>query len=434
MIKIHDILTRLNLYKAALRMSNVVAYNRNRGFVRSYDGMTYWEFAQKIDSIIERVLKSHTYAFSPMLLIQKRVKTKTRKIYISTWQDRLVESLLNCEINKKLNNYFSKRSYAYRPDKVGINQCQFNLSKAMNNIKYIARRDISNYFYTIDHNILLGKLAPLVDQDLYALLAQRIRFEYYGDGLSLNNIGIPFGSSVAGILANIYLTDLDKQMQLHTIKYFRYADDIIIGGDDESKVLQAVNQFDEGIRQLKLELNPKKCYYSDILKDKTPIKFLGLEFRGDVVRLPIEKRRKIINFFKYALQNGQRYIKKQKSIEGKTKCAVQLCNDVIENRIRSVAIIDYYLNHINDEDQLKCIDRQISQMVISYILNKKFRPRDYKLVSYKSLRKCGLQSLLHRSRLIKQGHIKIPFMSLYNKLMLRRYEQKMLSKKYLSAD
>jgi hypothetical protein len=123
-------------------------------------------------------------------------------------------------------------------------------------------------------------------------------------------------------------------------------------------------------------------------------------------------------------------IKKAKGIDEKLKIAVEAVNDMVINRIRSAAIVDYYLKHVNDEVQLRNIDRLVAERVISATLQKKpFRPHDFRQIPFKKLRQFGLISLLHRNRLHKHGHLKISFLSLHNELVMKRYIEQMERRK-----
>jgi hypothetical protein len=96
-------------------------------------------------------------------------------------------------------------------------------------------------------------------------------------------------------------------------------------------------------------------------------------------------------------------------------------NDVVQDRIRSAAIIDYYLKHVNDELQLKNMDRLLAERVISCVTGKPFRKGHFRIVPFKKLRDMGLISLLHRSRLHRHGHLRVSFLSMHNELLHKRH-------------
>lgn len=424
MIKINNCLKQESILKTALIISNKIAFDKGKGFVKSWDNKTYWEFATNLDREINKI-NVYNYHFEPYLQKTKRTKKRERKIYISTWRDKLVETWINRTLSRSLKNWYSKKSYAYNSD-IGINQCQKDISKIIKNNNYIIRRDITNYFYTINHDILLKQVRNLVDEELYNLISQRINYKYYDNNvIKTAEIGIPFGSPIACVLSNIYLTTIDKEFE--HLNYFRYADDFLIIGNEN--IADASEKFKNSIESLGLKLSPRKSLNLTFGKHKdfetiNSFKFLGLEYcKNGIIRLPIEKRRKIINIFKRTLSTISNKCNKLDNIDTKLELIIKEINNIIELRIRYVAIIDYYLKHITDEEQLKSMDREIAENVISTILNKKFRKRDFKKIPFKKLRDFGLISLLHRNRLHKQGHISIPFMSLFNNIMIRKHEK-----------
>lgn len=139
--------------------------------------------------------------------------------------------------------------------------------------------------------------------------------------------------------------------------------------------------------------------------------------------MPRIKQRKALRIFKYALSRAN--IDKHNDIDGKIKTVVNAINKTINDRIRAISLIDYYLKHINDENQLKNMDRLIKEMAVCAILNEKqFNKSFLNKVKFIDLKNAGLPSLLHRHRLIAHGHIKINFFDLISDYKLNRLESK----------
>jgi hypothetical protein len=384
---------------------------------------------------IENQIRQHKFTFQPFLHVQRRVKqNKLRDIYVATWQDKIVDKWLNESLSIAFDKWFSNNSYAYRVNNFGIDVCQQKISKSLIGKPFIIKRDITNYFYTIDHDILLDKLACLIDKNdyLYQLVKDRIIFKYVNDGLDdehVSNIGIPFGSSIACVLSNVYLTDVDKKLSKLPINYFRYADDFIMLSSDQNVALDAASLLDESITSLKLSLKQSHRLNLSFIPchgfiQASKFKHLGLEFTSaNSVRLSVEKQRKIINLFKRSLESVKARINRECNINNRIKIAVDAINSVILDRIRSVAIIDYYLKHVNDEQQLQSMDLIIAKIIIGCVLNKKFKNRDFSTIRFKQLRDAGLISLKHRHRLHAHGHIKIDFMTMRNDMLIKRRMQ-----------
>lgn len=433
MITLDSCLKINSIESSTIHLLNKLIFNPKKCYTSSENKETYWDFGIKLDEtvrFISRQLRSGRYNFKPYLHIQRRLKPqKLRDIYIAPWEDKIVDRWLSEALNRSFNTWFSKHSYAYRIDELGIDECQTDIARSINNNNFIIKRDISNFFYTIDHEILIQQLEKLIDRNdpLFELLKCRIRFEYTnGSKVETAKIGLPFGSPVACVLSNVYLTELDRIISKLPVEYYRYADDFIIMAKTPEAAMEAAKVFDEAMVSLKLTTKPSHCLNMSFVSHPSftqinRFRHLGLEFTKDgTVRLSVDKQRKVLNFFDRALNASSVKIRRENNLPSKTKLAIDTLNSVVEDRVRSVAIIDYYLKHVTDEVQLKMMDRLVAELLISCVLNKKFRNRDYNTISFKMLRDMGLVSLLHRHRLFKHGHLKVSFMSMRNELLIRR--------------
>jgi len=136
---------------------------------------------------------------------------------------------------------------------------------------------------------------------------------------------------------------------------------------------------------------------------------LGLLFRaGGGVALSRDKSRKIQNLFRFAFRRAGRRWKTIKSSEGKAQALVEVARETIEKGVRNVAILDYYLKHVDDEAQLGLVDRWLAEEVLSSVFGG-HRKSHFRKISFGRLRAMGLPSLVHRRRLIRRGRIECPF-------------------------
>jgi len=430
MINLQKCLEVCSLSEAALIVANKVAFDKSKGFVLSHDNQSYWEFASSINIRVARLTRNISkYVFQPTLKKTRRIKWKERILYISTWEDKIVETWLNKSLNRLLSQWFSHKSYAYRIDGIGIDTCQQSVISNIKQCSYIARRDVKSFFYTVDHQILLDKLTHIIEPNdyLFDLLRQRIQFQYIENQSEPQpaTLGLPFGSPIACLLANIYLTDLDRSLLKQHVHYYRYADDFLIAADSADAVLEGAKKLENELDLLKLQLNTKKTENLSFVEHTdfqlvNRFRFLGLEYWPEgIVRLPIEKKRKIINIIRRTINSCPRH----QDQDTRLRLIIENIQEAVLKRIRYAAIIDYYLKHVNDEAQLRVMDREIAELVISAALGKPFRPRDFKIISYKKLRELGLISLVHRNRLHQQGHLQVPFLSIFNTILFERYQK-----------
>lgn len=432
MIKLNVLISPLPLYKSALRMANKIAFDHQKGFVTSWDQQTYWEFAKDVPNIIKSISKDpKSYVFSPYVLRELRLKNKTRKIFISTWADRLVESTLASGLATAFSKRSSRRSYAYRPDGIGLNDCQKHFARHVSDYTYFSKMDVEAYFYTIDHELLIDKLNNVLPPEIMVLLLERIKFAFYNNEnrLERSTVGVPFGSPLACVFANYFFDDIDKVMERLSpdILYYRYADDILIAAKSNVKLKTASDLFKDLVAKHKLGLNHKKCFEQTFVSDisiqkASTVKFLGLEFGpSGSARLAVEKRRKIMNIARRCLESLKTRLKRITEIDKRLEAIINTLNDTLLKRIRYAAIIDYYLNHVTDEAQLRTMDLDLAKMVLSTIFQRPFRNKLFSEVSFKRLRQFGLISFVHRSRLLKHGQIRVPFLSMFNRILIERH-------------
>lgn len=340
MITISDCFRISSLEESALFVLNKLVYDYKKAYTRSYDGETYWDFGLDINKsvkVLKRELLSQSFRFSPLLLVERQVKSKVRKIYISTWRDKIVERWLNNALNTLLNGWFTQHSYAYRVDGLGLDKCQERVRRVVRSKSYFGKRDIRSYFYSIDPEIMLDKLGGIVDSEgyLFKLLESRVKFNYFdGEGFVDSDLGIPFGSALACTLSNIYLTDLDKVMLNHPVSYFRYADDFLVAADSPDKLLGALSDLDGNLGKLKLGLKPSHSSLFSFVESSGfervgRFKFLGLVFdKVGKVDLSVEKQRKILGFYRRALSSNKVKIDKIRNLDDRLRFVINLVNDL----------------------------------------------------------------------------------------------------------
>jgi hypothetical protein len=277
----------------------------------------------------------------------------------------------------------------------------------------------------------LARLVKCEDY-LFALLAQRVRFAYQDGAEEYRaTVGIPFGSAVACLLANIYLTQLDRKIEaVKGLAYFRYADDILILSAERDMALEAGGRLDEGLAQLRLR--PKGSHQADLVVTSAPIaddvfapveefRHLGLLFRtGGRVALSRDKCRKIQNLFRFAFRRGRRRVGKIEHPAERVAAVVAIAADTAEKGVRNVAILDYYLRHVDDESQLIRLDRWLAEEVLSFVFGG-HKKGHFRRISFQQLRNMGLPSLVHRRRLIRNGRVESPFFIWQNQKAARAF-------------
>lgn len=422
-----DVYREAELYKAAVRVYTKPVFQWRKALSTSTDGKTLYDFAARGLARLDAIhgsLQQQNFEFRPAVALRYNFNGKRRTLYIPPWEERIVDLLLYRILNRRFHHRFSPNSYAYRDRKYSLDACQARIAGVLRSETrplYVVKRDVADFFASINHDILLSRIASLVDPEdyLYRLLRQRVRFLYVEDGrLQGAAIGVPFGTSIACLLANLYLTELDSAIEnVPGVRYFRYADDILLLSSSRAAAEQASQILENRLGDLRLKTKPS--HRADLLLTEEPasderftaarsFRHLGLLFRADGgVALSRDKLRKIRNLFRFAFRRKRRW-KREADAQARAQALVNLAAETIEKGVRNVAILDYYLKHVNDEEQLRLLDRWLAEEVLSRVFGG-HKKGHFRRISFAQLRAMGLPSLLHRRRMICSGRRESPF-------------------------
>lgn len=218
------------------------------------DNVSVEMFSRSLESNLDQLhyrICHHDYNPQPLIVFPKEKKDKSyREITIPTISDKIVaKTVADFEV-RKFNSMLEPQSYAYRPHRSAtqaVTVVENTIRK--NNVNFVARIDIKDFFESLNHPILKNMLLQFGNPDeivdLLMLFAKNRRF----DGVSLltPESGIPQGSPVAPVISNLYLDCFDKIMNENQVSFLRYADDIIIFAENAE---QAGNQMNLAITTL----------------------------------------------------------------------------------------------------------------------------------------------------------------------------------------
>lgn len=277
---------------------------------------------------------------------------KKRGIMYSAHIDRYIYEyyahVLNCKYNEFMNERsIGKCAIAYRtnmPGKSNIHFAKEVFDKIRSHQKcIIVIGDFSSYFDKIDHCYLKERLCELLrverlPQDHYSVYKSITRYSFidYEDILAIKKItrtqaknlerlftpeefraikekllqrnqhryGIPQGSAISAVYANIYLTCFDQQMnrlcQNSRGFYRRYCDDFICiiptENDSNTSLVDQIKDIVKSVPGLELQEKKTQVYYyngGNIQNQSTAddphrtniISFLGFSFDGQFVRI-----------------------------------------------------------------------------------------------------------------------------------------------------
>lgn len=127
--------------------------------------------------------------------------------------------------------------------------------------QFIVDLDIRKFFDCVNHDILLRQLQKdISDPALFILIKKYLKTKVKkGRQISQNYVGLPQGSSVSPLLANVFLDSFDQYMERQNIKFVRYADDIVIFCKTKEDAVHTFSLAKTYLTQtLRLTLNEEK--------------------------------------------------------------------------------------------------------------------------------------------------------------------------------
>lgn len=382
---------------------------------------------KKIVNYIKNPKKIEQHSFYPFLHSQiifkkfnkdnpKEPKLKIREINYSAHIDRLIFSYYSQILNSYYNNYVLKigvngNIIAYR-DNLKKNNIHFS-KETFDDIRnynscFILIGDFTNFFDNLEHNYLKKQICKILNveklkEDWYTIFKNITRFSYCEleeiklfnkkENKEINKFrmlspeffrklrknkeieikkniekGIPQGSAISAVLANVYMNEFDYKIKTYINeiggKYYRYSDDFIVicpleinksVDDIKKQIKNIVNQ----IPNLELQEQKTKCFFyfdnkitnlsktnmKEIVehkkycvidkkivpllekkdKEKDFLNFLGFSFDGEEVRI----RDKTISKYYYRMYRKIKYINKNKRVSKYGN--VISCKELYEN-------------------------------------------------------------------------------------------------------
>ncbi len=217
--------------------------------------------------------------------VNKQGTRKKRIVYSFPGADGLLLKFIAFHLYR-YDWYFCDNCYAFRRN--------FGVREAIHRIrttsdieqKYCLKVDISNYFNSIDVDILLEKLSFIKedDLDLYKLFAKILKEERVMDNTKvlLDKHGAMAGTPTSPFFANVYLRDVDYYFKELGILYFRYSDDILIFADSLEELKNYQHTLYDQIESLGLAINPDKV---NISAPGEVWEFLGFSYRDGEIDL-----------------------------------------------------------------------------------------------------------------------------------------------------
>ncbi len=200
-----------------------------------------------------------------------------RKLGIPTVVDRIIQQAIAQLLIPIYEPKFSERSYGYRPNRSAQDAIRKVRDYAEEGYRYAVCLDLSKYFDTLNHDLLMNMLRETIhDKRLIDLIKKYLKSGVMENGVVMKTEeGSPQGGNLSPLLANIYLDRFDKEFEGRGVKVIRYADDIVLLAKSQraaERLLETSSRYLE--KELKLKVNTEKSRAVSVYSIRN-FKFLG---------------------------------------------------------------------------------------------------------------------------------------------------------------
>lgn len=341
-------------------------------------------------------------------------KNDCRPLSMYSLEDRIILSLTNKFLTNLFDKKFKDSSYAFRSKKingktVSHHNCIQNILKYKKGTSseelYVVECDMKSFYDTVNHKIVLKIFENLIieikeenptlnlNQPIYIFKSflnsyafninvknldkqsywssysiKRGCFPWVDNELhkhytSITNerIGVPQGGALSGLIANIYLNNVDQKLEELDVLYIRFCDDMIIIHDDFEKCHKARELYVDSLNELKLfphpfkkpeelfEQNEKSISYKSFWKGKSkgpykwsnlikPHNFPWIGFVGYEINFNCDIRVRKRSFLKE--QTKQKIITNEiiKAVENNQRCEKGTAIESAINRLIGMSV------------------------------------------------------------------------------------------------
>jgi RNA-directed DNA polymerase len=211
--------------------------------------------------------------------------SKVRILQTPCIRDRVVQGALKLILEAVFEADFCPNSYGFRPQRSphrALAEVRRSVTRRMSTVIDV---DLSRYFDTIRHSMLLDKIAKRIqDPQVLHLVRQILK--------AGGKVGVPPGGPFSPLAANIYWNEVDwffdairrqtAEGDYEAVNYHRFADDIVItiSGHHTKRgwAERALQRLQEQFALIGVELNQEKTKVVNLLNGEA-FGFLGFDLR-----------------------------------------------------------------------------------------------------------------------------------------------------------
>lgn len=185
--------------------------NNKGSLTPGIDGLTYDGINLDALRRLKEKVMSEQYQFTPVKQVFiPKTNGKVRPLGIPTASDKIVQEVIRIILDAIYEPIFDENSYGFRPNRGTHHALQY-VEKTFRWVDWVIEGDIQTAYPTIDHQILSKLLEKRIGDTRFLRLIHKSLKSGVMEGkiFSYSSIGVPQGSIVSPLLANIYYHEFD---------------------------------------------------------------------------------------------------------------------------------------------------------------------------------------------------------------------------------